>query len=169
MKTKLLFILTSAILLCLPTVNFGQTPPLGATNSFAAFTAVGAFSNVGATQVTGDIGTNAGAFSGFPPGTVAGAIHVADPVSVQAAIDVDVAYTYLSGVTCGAVIGTTLGSGQVLTPNVYCLGAASTLNGTLTLDGLGDPNSIFIIKINGALSTGTFSNVVLMNSACACN
>ncbi|MEI7726668.1 MAG: ice-binding family protein [Bacteroidota bacterium] len=102
-------------------------PPLGAAANFALFTAVGAFSNDGASYVTGDIGTNVGAFTGFPPCTVVGQIHVADPVSVQAAIDVDVAYSYLSGITCGVVIRTTLGNGQVLVPNVYCLGAASTL------------------------------------------
>lgn len=54
------------------------------------------------------------------------------------------------------VIGTTLGNNQVLTPNIYCLGAASSLNGDLILDGEGDPNAIFIFKINGALSTSTF-------------
>jgi hypothetical protein len=43
------------------------------------------------------------------------------------------------------------------------------INGTLTLDGQGNPNALFIFKINGAFSTGTFSNVVLINSASLCN
>jgi hypothetical protein len=169
MKTLLLNVLTAALLLLMPHVNFAQAPPLGTTASFALFTAVGAFSNDGATYVTGDIGTNVGAFTGFPPGTVVGGIHVADPVSVQAAIDVDVAYSFMSGITCGVVLGTTLGNGQTLGPNVYCLGGASTLNGDLILDGQGNPDALFIFKIDGALSTNSFSNIILINSASICN
>jgi len=152
-------------------ISLAQSPPnLGAASSFALFTAVGAFSNIGAaTYVTGDVGTNVGAFTAFPPGTVVGQIHVADPTSAQAATNVATAYSYLSGLTCGSVIGTTLGSGQILTPNIYCLGAASSLNGNLILDGQGNPNSLFIFKINGALSTSTFANVTLINSASLCN
>jgi len=75
----------------------------------------------------------------------------------------------LTGVTCGLVIGTTLGNNQVLGPNVYCLGAASTLNGTLTLDGQNDPNALFIFKVDGAFATSTFSTVNLINSASLCN
>ncbi|MCY7351044.1 MAG: DUF3494 domain-containing protein [Cytophagaceae bacterium] len=170
MKREFLLILTAVTLFAFPTVSFGQAPNLGTAADFAVFTAVGAFANVGATNITGgDIGTNAGAFTGFPPGTVIGQIHVADPASAQAAIDVNTAYTSLSGVTCGPVLGTTLGNNQVLTPNVYCLGAASTLNGNLTLDGQADPNAVFIFKINGALSTTTSSTITLINGACWSN
>jgi hypothetical protein len=78
------------------------------------------------------------------------------------------AYDYLSTLG-GTVLGVTLGSGQHLTHGVYNTGAASTLNGTLTLDGEGDANALFIIRIGGALATGTNSNVVLTNSASLCN
>jgi hypothetical protein len=147
-----------------------QAPNLGATSDFALFTASGAFNNVGAsTVVTGDVGTNVGAFNAFPPGTLIGSRHIADAVSAQAATDVLTAYTYLDGLTCGMVLGTTLGSGQTLTPNIYCLGAASTINGNLVLDAQGDPNANFIFQIDGALSTTTLSNVQLINGASACN
>jgi|GEM_PF-964517 len=169
MKNRLLLFFAAVLLISFPKINYGQAPALGTTSGFALFTAVGAFSNTGATNVTGDLGTNVGAFSGFPPGTVLGQIHVADPVSAQAAIDVDVAYSNLGTVTCGAVIGTTLGNNQVLTPNVYCLGAASILNGDLTLDGQGDPNALFIFKIDGAFTTSTFTNVFLINAASLSN
>jgi hypothetical protein len=152
MKKNILVVFAAIIMLQISNVSFGQAPPLGVTASFALFTAVGAFSNDGATNVTGDIGTNVGAFSGFPPGIVIGQIHVADGVSAQAATDADEAYSYLSGLDCNEVIGTTLGNGQVLTQNIYCLGAASTLNGDLVLDGGGDPDALFIFKIDGALS-----------------
>jgi hypothetical protein len=121
MKTRLLNAVARVMLLLLPNVNYGQDAPnLGTTSTYALFSAVGAFNNVGATTtVTGDVGTNVGAFNAFPPGILVGQRHVADPGSAQAAVDVDVAYSYLAAVTCGTVIGTTMGSGQVLTPDVY--------------------------------------------------
>ncbi|MEO6584006.1 MAG: ice-binding family protein, partial [Ferruginibacter sp.] len=165
------FLQTLKVLICLSfsSVSFSQKPDLGTASTFALFTAAGAFANDGTSFITGDIGTNVGEFTGFPPGIVIGQIHVADPASAQAATDVLVAYSYLSGITCGQVIGTTLGNNQVLGPDVYCLGAASTLNGDLVLDGQGDPNALFIFKIDGALATSTFANVVLINSASLCN
>ena len=169
MKKNLLKALTTVLLLLISILNFAQAPNLGATSSFAIFTAAGEVSNTGPTLVTGDVGTNGGAFNDFPPGIIIGQIHVTDAVSAQAAIDVAIAFGELSTLTCGSVLGTTLGNNQVLTPNIYCLGAASTLNGNLTLDGEGDPNAIFIFIIDGALSTSTFSNVFLINSASLCN
>lgn len=166
MKKKLLLIITAATQLFFPNLNFGQAPNLGTASSFALFTAAGAFSNTMATTyVTGDVGTNVGAFTAFPPGTVVGAIHLTDATSAQAATDVAVAYSDLFGRTCGTVLGVTLGSGQVLTPDVYCTGAASTLAGDLYLDAQGDPNALFIFQVNGAFAAGTFSKVILINSA----
>lgn len=157
------------MLLIIPCVLFGQAPNLGSTSGFAVFTAVGAVNNIGPTMITGDIGTNAGPFNGFPPGIVNGAVHVTDAVSTQAAMDVQAAYGQLSGLPCGAVLGTNLGNNQTLTPNVYCLGAATTLNGNLILDGQNDPNSIFIFQIDGAFATGNFASVTLIDSASLCN
>src|SRR3990172_8770104 len=111
MKNKLPLILAIFALLYFPKINFGQAPDLGTASGFALFTAAGAFDNVGASNITGDIGTDVGALNGFPPGTIAGQIHVADATSAQAATDVDLAYTYLNGKTCGAVLGIGLGGG----------------------------------------------------------
>jgi hypothetical protein len=174
MKTQLLNALAAAILLLMPIVTFGngvvQPPILGATSSFALFTAAGAFNVTGAsTVVTGDVGNYTGAFNGFPPGTLNGVKHVGDPLSAQAAADVANAYAYLSGLTCGASIGTTLGGGQILTPNIYCQGAATTLDGNLILDAQGNPDALFIFQIGGAFATTSTSNVSLINSASLCN
>jgi hypothetical protein len=160
MKIKLSFItITLLTLLLLPTINYAQAPNLGSTSKFALFTASGAFSNSGATYVRGDIGTNAGAFSGFPPGVLVGQSYISDSTSAVAAADVATAYGDLSAATCGTVLGTTMGSGQTLNAGVYCLGGASTINGNLILDGQADPNALFIIQVGGALSTGTHANV----------
>jgi large repetitive protein len=168
MKKRLLKAFTVVVLFLIPLLNFGQAPNLGVASNFALFTAVGAINNSGLTTITGDIGTNVGAFN-LTGATIIGSSHVADAVSAQAATDVDLAYGSISPITCGSVIGTTLGSGQTLLPNVYCLGAASTINGDLTLDGQGDPNSLFIFKIDGALATSVGSRILLTNSASLCN
>ena len=153
------------VFLIFVTKSYCQSPDLGVDSNFALFTAVGAFENIGATNVIGDIGNNAGVFSGFPEGTVVGTIHCIDAISLQAANDVDVAYNYLSSLTCGTVIGTTLGNNQILTPDVYCKGDATTLVGNLILDAQGNADALFIIQINGALSTATNSTITLQNAA----
>ena len=164
---KLLIMLTAGILLLMPTANFAQAPALGAASSFALFTSVGAFNLSGPadiSMVTGDVGTNAGAFYGFPPGTLIGQKHIEDAISLQAAADLSLAYGYLSTLS-GSVLGSLLGNGQILSPGIYSIGSAATLNGNLTLNGEGNPNAIFIIKVGGALATSNFTNVFLINSA----
>ena len=150
MKNNLQYALITVMLFLVLPFSFGQAPNLGRTSTFALFTASGSFTNVGPTIVKGDIGTHVGAFAGFPPGVVNGQIHIANGVTAQAAADVSTAYGSLSPIPCGQVLGIGLGNGQTLAPNVYCTGAASTLNGALILDGQGNPNAVFIFKIGGA-------------------
>lgn len=168
----LLSILALFITLIFPNLSLGQAPNLGTASNFALFTAAGAFTNSGASVVTGNIGTNAGALTGFPPGTVTGTINVANAASLQAANDVIAANNQLTAAACGPnPIGNSIG-GLTLTPGVYCQtgpAAATDLTGVLTLDGGGNPNAVFIIKLSGAFSTATGSSVVLTNGATADN
>jgi hypothetical protein len=124
---------------------------------------------VGASTITGDVGTNVGAFNGFPPGTIDGNIHVADAVSAQAAIDVDLLYSYFVGLSCDSTISSTLGNNQNLVANTYCISTASSLNDTLILDGQNNSDAQFIFKINGALTTSVYSTILLINQALAKN
>ena len=163
MKRRLLILCTWGLWLA----SFAQSPNLGTTSNFALFTAAGAFTNAGATTVTGEIGTHVGALTGFPPGSVIGGTFVANPTTAIAATDVAVAYTSLNG--AGTVIGTTLGSGQTLTAGTYTTGAASSLNGNLILDGQNNANSQFFIRIGGAFSTSVNSTITLINGASLCN
>ncbi|MFH2142435.1 MAG: ice-binding family protein [Bacteroidota bacterium] len=166
MKNKLLLIIFVGTFSFVTNIISGQAPDLGTSSSFALFTSTGAFDNLRETKVTGDIGTNIGALTGFPsPGTVVGEIHVVDLTSAQAANDLEIAYSQLFALACDSTIGTTLGNNKVLPPHIYCLGAASLLTGDLILDGKGDPDAIFIFKIDGALSTSINSNVILINLA----
>ncbi len=173
MNRFLLLVATAGALVSSPFASRGQTAPaLGAASSFALFTAVGAFDNVGPTLVQGDIGTNGGQFSGFPLGVVNGNIHIADTYSTQAATDVQAAFAQLSGVACVvplAVYGGPVNNPQVLTPNSYCVGQATTLAGNLILDAQNNPNALFFLRVSGSLTTAEGSTVTLVNGASANN
>jgi hypothetical protein len=172
MKKYFLFILTSAAVLALPQASTAQVAPaLGAAGSFALFTAVGAVNNSGPTVINGDIGTNAGAFSGFPLGVVVnGSIHVADAYATTAAADVQTAYSYMSTIACVTPLAVYGGTPPVtLSPGSYCVGAATTLAGTLILDGGGDPNAKFFLRVSGALTTAANSLVLTQNGATPAN
>lgn len=166
MKKKLL---TVTLLFLIAHITQGQNIRLGSTATFAIYTASGAINNVGNTVIRGDVGTHAGAFNGFPLGIINGATHIADAASAQALIDVNVLNSDLSTQNCGITLGVGLGNNQTLSPNVYCTGAASTINGNLILNGQNNPNSLFIIKIGGALATAPNSTVSLINGASLCN
>lgn len=166
MKNQVFLISLIFTLLICSNKGLAQAPDLGGASNFALFTKAGAFGSLGSTYITGNIGTDLGAFTGFPPGVVDGEIHVVDSTSLNAAKDVDTAYNYLTGVACDTAIGTILGNNQILTPKTYCLGGApSTLDGDLILDAQGDLNALFIFKIDGALSASAHTNIVLINSA----
>jgi hypothetical protein len=154
-------------LLISPTLCSQTAPPLGLVSSYVLFSSVGAVTNLGLSQVTGDFGTNSGAVSGF--GNVNGQMHIADAITTQCAIDLGIAYTNLSGQLPGATIGLVLGSGQILLPDVYLVPGASSLIGNLTLDACGDPNAVFVFQMNGAFSAAAGSAIELINGAQACN
>lgn len=170
MRTQLFNALTVVILFLMPNVTFGQAPPaLGGVASFALFTKAGALNTDGATVVTGDIASYTVFPIGFTgPGTVYGTIYNIGSDSDPAFDDVSTLYSDLSGRIGGTVKYTPLET-QTFTPGVYTLGGVTALNGTLTLDGGNDPNSIFIIQMGGALTVGASSNVVLINKAQLCN
>ena len=148
--------------------NFGQVD-LGTAANFVMFTSAGAFDNVGESHFIGDIGTNVGAITGFPPGTVAGEIHHENPTSLQAAADVEDAYNFLTGVPCDSTLGNELGTGQVLKPYTYCILTAALLTGELFFDAENNSDAIFIIKVTGLIDVIAFSEVKLLNSAKASN
>lgn len=166
MNNRLQHIAIVTILVLFPKINYAQAPNLGTAASFLLFTAEGAFTNTGPTVLTGDVGTNVGAFTGFPPGVVNGQIHVADSTSLQAAVDVISAYDFLTTTACDSSIGLVLGNNQILSPQVYCIGGGgATLSDTLYLDAQGVATALFIFKVDGALSTTASSNIILINSA----
>lgn len=148
-----------------------QLPDLGTTIDFALFTKNGALGNTAVSTITGDIGTNDGAITGFgAPTVVNGSIELANSRTAQAAIDVQNAYNQLFSVTpTDASHLPAFGNSETLTPGVYSVGSAGSVAGNLSLDAEGDPNAIFIFQFAGALITGESATVNLLNEASACN
>jgi hypothetical protein len=122
------------------------------------------------TIVTGNLGVSPGsAVTGFPPGVVVGGtIHAADATAAQAQSDLTTVYNQLANDVCNTDLsGQDLG-GLTLTPGVYCFSTSAQLTGTLTLNGQGNPNALFVFKIGSTLTTASASSVLLINSATAC-
>jgi hypothetical protein len=140
------------------------TVGLGAAESFSVLGA-STVTNTGPTNLGGDLGVSPGtAITGFPPGTLAGTTHSADVQSGAAHTDLQAAYNDAAGRTptetvAGDLVGRTLNAG------VYSSASSLALSGTLTLDGQGNPDAVFIFQMGSTLTTATASNVKLINGA----
>jgi len=66
---------------------------------------------------------------------------------------------------CGTdLTGQDLG-GKTLAPGVYCFNTSAGLTGTLTLDGGGKPNAVFVFQIGSTLTAATSAAVNLIAGA----
>ena len=171
---NILFLFITTIALLLSSVGYGQTLELGLLSSFEAYTGAGAVTNEG--QMSGDAGTHNGIISGtgFGPGYAGTTYPSGSPTSYQARIDLLRVYIHLSDVfvtfpgTHAPVFGAT-GAGETIYPGVYSIPGAGSVGNKLILDGLGNPDAVFIIKYEGAFTIGTSSTIVLSNGTRAAN
>lgn len=126
--------------------------------------------NTGPTTVSGNLGLSPGtSVTGFPPGTVNGVQHVTDAAAAQAQADLVTAYNAASGQTTAVTMVSGDLGGQTLTPGIYKSTSALGLTGTVTLDGQGNPDAVFLFQVGSALTTASASRVLLINNAQACN
>jgi len=151
-----------------PVLTGPTAPTLGVAACYAVFSGNGAVSNSGTSYITGDVGSNSSSPTGFNPADVTGTIHtIPDGSTAQCATDLSNAYTYLNTLSTDIELlyPAQFGNNLVLTPHTYLLNAATVFTDTLYLNAQGDTNAVFVIKINGAISTSTYSKVVLINGA----
>jgi len=154
--------------------------PIGLASA-GSFTVLAAatVTNTGNTVVSADagVGGNLGvspgtAVTGFPPGVVQppGAINPPTPSAAQAHTDSGNAYTTAQGLTPNKTFAPVwdLG-GQTFTAGIYNDPSSLAITGSVTLDGGGDPNSVFIFQAGSSLVTAASSSVTLIGSAQACN
>ena len=102
------------------------------------------------------------------PGILTGpgaSIYQNDAVAIQAQINLITAYNNLAGrPTSQNLTGQNLG-GLTLVPGTYSFNSSAQLTGRLTLNGLGNPNSVFIFNVGSALTTASASGISLINGA----
>ena len=138
---------------------------LGSADSFGVLGG-STVTNTHSTVVNGNVGVSAGsAVTGFPPGIVNdGTIHNNDAAAAQAQSDATAAYNGLAGMTVTEdLTGQDLG-GLTLTPGVYQFDTSAQLTGTLTLNGEGNNNALWVFLIGSTLTTASDSGVNVINS-----
>lgn len=155
-----------------PVLTGPDAPTFGEVGCYGIFSSDGPVQNTGITNVVGAVGSDIGLTTGFDPLLVTGNIHpVADSSTSAAAVDLIVVYNYLNGLQhdINLLYPAQFGNNLVLTPHTYLLDAATTFTDTLFLNARGVTDAVFIIKINGALETSSYSKVSLINGAQAKN
>jgi uncharacterized protein with beta-barrel porin domain len=124
------------------------------------------------TSVNGNVGVWSGlAITNFPPGEVI-APYTLYPGTVeaqQAQSDLTTAFTTLQNrQVTNDMTGQDLG-GKTLIAGVYGFDTDAQLTGQLTLDGQGNPNSVFIIQVGSQLTTASNSSILLIGGAQGAN
>ncbi|MGI8721749.1 MAG: ice-binding family protein [Geodermatophilaceae bacterium] len=149
-----------------------ETPPEVSENTALSFAVLagGTVQNTGPSVINGDLGgaKPGEAITGFPPGIVNGDQHAADAVALRAQSDLTAAYYDAENRSSVAALPDTL-DGLTLPPGVYTKESELGLSGTLTLDGQGDKNALFIFQAVSSLVTEDSGAIELINGAQACN
>ena len=146
--------------------SHAQAPSLLTAGSFGVL-AGSTVTNTGSTVINGNVGVSPGStITGFPPGhcerrDTCGRCRCRFKLKLMNTI----AYNALAGrpITTN-LTGQDLG-GKTLIAGVYGFNSSAQLTGTLTLDGQGNPNSVFIINIGSTLTTASSSSILLINGA----
>jgi hypothetical protein len=102
--------------------------------------------------------------------TIPAANNTAGVDTATLASDLNLIYTDIMAIPAtSSTHPLVFGSGETLSAGVYDIAGAASIAGTLTLDGEGDPDALFVIRATGAFNTGSGVNVTLINGANAKN
>ncbi|MBC7725814.1 MAG: DUF3494 domain-containing protein [Burkholderiaceae bacterium] len=119
--------------------------------------------NSGASTLNASVGVSPGtSVTGFPPGIIDGALHIADAQAAQAQTDLRTAYGEAAARPASRGLAPSPG-GLTLIAGVHRSGGSVDIRSNLVLDGQGNPNSIFILQVRGDLVTGAASRIQLVN------
>jgi hypothetical protein len=157
-----------------PTADAAIVPtvPLATAAEYSVLAAT-TVTNTGPSVLAGSLGVSPGsAVVGFPPGIVLppSTVQAASGPAATAQANLTIAYNNAAGRPLDAEVPADL-AGQTLQGGVYAATANGPLGltGTVTLDGAGDPSSVFIFQTGSTLITGSGSTVALINGAQECN
>ena len=141
---------------------------LGTAGNYSVLGGTGVVSTLN-TVLNANLGVSPStSITGFPPGLVKGTTHAGDSQAAQAQSDLATAYNYAVSLTPTSTFAGDQG-GKIFDAGVYYTASAFALTGTLTLDGQGNPNAVFIFQVDAALNTTASSTVSLINGAQASN
>jgi len=159
----ILLAFVSVLGLISPAITLAVTPPdrgLGAAASYSVFGKSGV-TTTGVTHVWGNVGADSSV--GLIASQVDGSINTGAAV---AGVETDARSTYdsLMSATQGVPTALDLAGTNTITPGVYTIGA-TTLNGTLTLNGAG----VYIFRGDSTNPTSGSGSMSLINGADACN
>lgn len=150
-----------------------MAPELATAGCFALFTGNGSLGNSGVSTIVGDVGSNTASPTGFElPTTVDGTVHlIPNAETAQANLDLSDAFDYLVALPHDIELLSPVlfGHNLILTPHTYVLAAETHLTGDLYLDAQGNPDAVFVIKVDAAFFTAVDSRVILINDAKAEN
>jgi Ice-binding-like len=152
---------TAAIVATVPLATAGSYSVLGGQT----------VTNTGPSVLGQSLGLSPGtSITGFPPGTVLGTTDATNAAAAQAQSDLTAGYNNAAGrpvdaTTTADLANLTLQGGVYAGPSHGAL----SLSGPLTLDGAGDPSTVFIFQTNSSLITASGSTVALINGAQECN
>jgi hypothetical protein len=149
------------------------TVALGTSEDFSVL-AGSAVTNTGISAFANSVGVWPGTdITGVTPAMIgpSGTIEAGTSVAQDAQSDLTSAYVDAAGRPIDFTTATGQLGGLVLIGGVYAAPdkAALGLTGTLTLDGGGDSDSVFIFQTDSALDTAASSNISLVNGALECN
>lgn len=158
-----------------PTTPGQETVNLQSAAGFAVLAGSAVSNNAGATILNGDLGVSPSAtVNGFPPGTVNGTTHAADPTAAQAKLDLTASFLEVQArSTDSQTLPGNLG-GLTFAPGLYTNSTSVLISGSgpgnnVTLDAQGDANAVFIFQMGSTLTTGPGSQVILSGGAKAAN
>jgi hypothetical protein len=145
------------------------TIDLGTASNFSVLGGT-TVTNSGNSVLAGSVGVSPGtAITGFPPGSAAtiegGTLVAANAQAALTAAYLDALNRPVDFTVAADLTGLTLVGGVYSGPAK----APLSLPGTLTLDGEGNPNTVFIFQTDSTLITGPGSTVSLINGAQPCN
>jgi hypothetical protein len=127
--------------------------------------------STGFSMITGNVGVSPGtALIGFPPATVVGVIHLADPVAAIAKLDLTTAYIDAAGRSTAPIsVSGNLG-GMTLAPGLYrSTSSLAVSSGALTLDAGGNANAVFIFQAASTFTMTSGRQIILAGGARAAN
>ena len=144
------------------------TVNLGTSAGFAVLAGAGITIEAPAnsTSVTGDIGSHSTvSITGLENLILNGVNHAGDAVTQSAKTDLMLAYIDAASRPSGISYASGHDLTGTLTTGVYSTGGSLSLGGVLTLDGLGNPDSVWIFQMGSSLDVASPGSVVFINGA----